>query len=295
MHFINHPLINLFDFTDRFRAYCLVLLITALSVPFFHLDPSSRLPLSDLIIHIVEITAKTAITLFLAEKLLRFVGKSVGTDFYIRVWQFWLLSAVVYLALSPLAGFFLGQFSSLTGVKILTNQNDLHCLAWRCFLTMTVIVLITALILVNRTVFAENRRLKNNRESDTSNKRREFSIANSEPAIAVNVGQRDVEIPCKGIIAIKAEGNYCILWVHKLGTTQKYMIRHTLQGLFIQLHQPQFYQCHRSYIVNINFIQAVCKQGRQSAAKINGLEDIPISRDRRQKLLELVSEMEVTE
>ena len=93
------------------------------------------------------------------------------------------------------------------------------------------------------------------------------------------------------ILYIKAEDNYVIIHLReaedKIG---KHMIRCTMKDLFAQLPPHKFYQCHRSYIVNIN--RAITLNGNKNSSSLS-LRDcekqVPVARSKYDYLKSLLS------
>lgn len=81
------------------------------------------------------------------------------------------------------------------------------------------------------------------------------------------------------ILYLKAYDNYCYV----ITTTRKYLIPKTLKYLSSQLNQEKFVKTHRSYIINLLKVDALCK----NVVIINNIE-IPISNSRKSTLKQLI-------
>ncbi|NGX83272.1 response regulator [Aequorivita sp. KMM 9714] len=81
------------------------------------------------------------------------------------------------------------------------------------------------------------------------------------------------------ILYLKAYDNYCYV----ITTTRKYLVPKTLKYLSSQLNQEKFIKTHRSYIINLLKVDALCK----NVVIINNIE-IPISNSRKSELKQLI-------
>ncbi|WP_139856140.1 LytR/AlgR family response regulator transcription factor [Aequorivita sinensis] len=81
------------------------------------------------------------------------------------------------------------------------------------------------------------------------------------------------------ILYLKAYDNYCYV----ITTTRKYLVPKTLKYLSSQLNQEKFVKTHRSYIINLLKVDALCK----NVVIINNIE-IPISNSRKSELKQLI-------
>lgn len=81
------------------------------------------------------------------------------------------------------------------------------------------------------------------------------------------------------ILYLKAYDNYCYV----ITTTRKYLVPKTLKYLSSQLNQEKFVKTHRSYIINLLKVDALCKK----VVIINNIE-IPISNSRKSTLKQLI-------
>jgi two-component system, LytTR family, response regulator LytT len=78
-----------------------------------------------------------------------------------------------------------------------------------------------------------------------------------------------VKIRFEELMWIKAEGNYIELHCQN----KKYLTRSTLKDFLAKLPQNQFFQIHKSYAVNLKYIDAI-----EYSSIIIGKENIPLSR-----------------
>ncbi len=90
------------------------------------------------------------------------------------------------------------------------------------------------------------------------------------------------------IIYLQADSNYCNVY-----TTdgKRLMVTKTLNNLEKLLDLNQFIRIHRSYTVNINFIKKISIEDGVYDAVLKDGNKLPISRRRKEKLLELLNEI----
>lgn len=95
-------------------------------------------------------------------------------------------------------------------------------------------------------------------------------------AFFIKQGNLYVKIYFKDIIYVKSEGVYAEIFTSQ----KKYLIRESLKNLQTILPETDFFQIHRSYIVNVNCIDAV-----NSEYIVIQKEVLPISRNSREAFL----------
>ncbi|MTI33640.1 LytR/AlgR family response regulator transcription factor [Xanthovirga aplysinae] len=86
-----------------------------------------------------------------------------------------------------------------------------------------------------------------------------------------------VKIKIEDIYYIKADGNYLEIICEE----EKFLIRSTLKNFMNRLPVSDFFQTHKSYIVNLNFVEAL-----SSNYVLILEEEVPLSRNSREMLLE---------
>jgi len=77
-----------------------------------------------------------------------------------------------------------------------------------------------------------------------------------EPAIWLRDRDGHVRVPRASIEFVQADRDY--VHVHTRG--RKYLVRETLHGFLEQLQSVDFVQVHRSYLVNVGFVERVAKR-----------------------------------
>jgi len=119
-----------------------------------------------------------------------------------------------------------------------------------------------------------------------SNKSEGFKPENKEPdgsahlikdSLFVKKNHHFIKIKIEDVYYIKADGNYLEI----ICQNEKFLIRSTLKNFMSRLPPADFFQTHKSYIVNLNFVDALSS----SYVMVQG-EEIPLSRNNREMLLE---------
>ncbi len=103
-------------------------------------------------------------------------------------------------------------------------------------------------------------------------------ILQHNKAIFIKVDSRFINIKLNNILFIEAFGDYIKIYQNDI--SKVVLVKMTLTGMLKQLDENTFCKVHRSYVVNLDFIQTI----DDSSLVING-KLIPISRSNRQTLL----------
>ncbi len=99
-------------------------------------------------------------------------------------------------------------------------------------------------------------------------------------------GAFEIQLLPQHILYLKADGNYVdVVFQEKPGTTMKKIIRNRLKQLYDFLPSEGFYQCHKSYIVNIQHIIRFEGNARDLKLIMAGDAIIPVARTRSTTLL----------
>lgn len=88
------------------------------------------------------------------------------------------------------------------------------------------------------------------------------------------------KVSYKDIIAIKSADNYIKVFIMKNNTVEMKIIRNTLKNIELQLiKRREFIRCHRTSVVNIEYVNKLVKNYGSYSLEMNGLkENIPVSR-----------------
>lgn len=117
--------------------------------------------------------------------------------------------------------------------------------------------------------------------------KKQFTLgANAPKRIAVPVGQTVKFIDTDSIVYLKAESSYTEIMYNE---TEKLLVSRTLKNFEEALkNDPNFFRCHKSYIVNTLFLVDYVKSDGGFLILKNNIE-IPISSDKSEEFLEKVT------
>lgn len=121
-------------------------------------------------------------------------------------------------------------------------------------------------------------RLNRDYQQFNSPGRRSGKAAKAPSSIVIEDGKLSIRIAVENIVFAKAEHVYVGIY---FSNEQRVIQRGSLAGLLIQLPEDQFMQVHRSYVINLRWVDSWTKD----TVWIKGKE-IPISRARCQEVLE---------
>jgi hypothetical protein len=102
------------------------------------------------------------------------------------------------------------------------------------------------------------------------------------------------ELNPASILCIQANDNYVTLFYESSETVKKVLFRATLKALEEQLaNQPNFYRCHKSYIVNVSNVFKVSGNAQGYKLHLSDLEFVvPVSRSLQTEMLEKLQHVE---
>jgi hypothetical protein len=94
-------------------------------------------------------------------------------------------------------------------------------------------------------------------------------------------GKEAVQVMIHDLLYLKSEGNYITVGYITNGKLSKTLLRNTLKNAAGQFSSfPSIYQCHRSWLVNLDRISRVTGNSQGLRVVIDGLdEDIPVARN----------------
>lgn len=95
-------------------------------------------------------------------------------------------------------------------------------------------------------------------------------------------GRHCISLPGSDVLFISAADNYVEVYYLENGSVRKTLIRNSLKNVESMLvHKPDFFRCHRSFLVNLHNIQKVEGNARGYLLHLfPGLPAIPVSRTR---------------
>lgn len=104
-------------------------------------------------------------------------------------------------------------------------------------------------------------------------------------------GQDKVEFEPDKLLVIEAADNYISLYLEGDPAPQKQLFRQTMQEAERVLSEhPQFYRCHRSYLVNLDKVTGMHGNAQGYKLEVDGLgKDIPVSRKQNEAIRELLT------
>ncbi|MGB0524590.1 MAG: LytR/AlgR family response regulator transcription factor, partial [Flammeovirgaceae bacterium] len=103
-------------------------------------------------------------------------------------------------------------------------------------------------------------------------------------------GKLELEISAHSLLFLKTAGNYIDIHYQLNHQHQTYVLRNRLKNILPILNQPNFYQCHRSYLVNLDKVTQVTGNARGLELHLEGFDKqlIPVSRSKSQELEKLL-------
>jgi hypothetical protein len=149
------------------------------------------------------------------------------------------------------------------------------------FLFKTVLV---GLIPLTFYVFVNEKKVREKREKVVFKVRAisEESALNKSREISINSDNEKEKITFKidNLVYITSQGNYASFFLKKDNALKEKILRITLTNITEKLHDyPNIIRCHKSYIVNSNYINDINGNARGYLLKSNYIsEDIPVSR-----------------
>ena len=152
--------------------------------------------------------------------------------------------------------------------------------------------------------YDQNRLLKRNlNHSLTMNKQLEGGQANDikevqvedELELIAENGKVELTVFPSQLVYLKADGNYLDIIYQKEEAIEKLVIRNRLKAVASLLDDKLFFQCHRSYIVNLNKIKSVTGNARGFELLLSGVDTIiPVSRSKSSVLEQVLAEADLS-
>lgn len=100
----------------------------------------------------------------------------------------------------------------------------------------------------------------------------------------VKDGEKEILLAAEKIDWVEAADYYCCLHVGR----RRYMLRESIADLSNKLNSRQFVRIHRSFIVNLDHVQEVYREGQtENAVVLRDGQRLKMSRTGRQKLMEI--------
>lgn len=98
---------------------------------------------------------------------------------------------------------------------------------------------------------------------------------------------KSLNIPVEKIVFITSQANYACIFINKNNIIKEYIIRTTLKKIEQSLlNYNEFYRCHKSYIINSNYVQSLEGNARGYVLLLSTTDiKIPVSRSFPKELL----------
>lgn len=96
-----------------------------------------------------------------------------------------------------------------------------------------------------------------------------------------------LSFPVEDIVFITSQANYACIFINKNNTIKEYIIRTTLKRIeHTLLNYNEFYRCHKSYVINSNYVQSLEGNARGYVLLLSITDiKIPVSRSFPKELL----------
>jgi len=142
--------------------------------------------------------------------------------------------------------------------------------------------------------YDQNRQLKKNlleAQRLSASMRQEPNRPSFEPeldkvlAFKAENGKLEKQIPINDFLYLKAAGNYLDVYYYEHKQVSKFVLRNRLKNVAGILDDTNVYQCHRSYLVNLDKVVSVSGNARGLELILENLSDaIPVARGKSQEL-----------
>lgn len=99
-------------------------------------------------------------------------------------------------------------------------------------------------------------------------------------------GKIVAQVQAGDLVLFKAEGNYVEVYHRKHdGNVQRIVLRNRLKSLTSELSEGQFFNCHKSFVVNLGFIERIRGNARNLELKLSQIDFfVPVSRSKTKTL-----------
>ncbi|MEM8893062.1 MAG: LytTR family DNA-binding domain-containing protein [Bacteroidota bacterium] len=126
-----------------------------------------------------------------------------------------------------------------------------------------------------------------NRKLDQS---KDANIPVGEPVVLKDEkGNPELQLAPTDIRMIKSDGNYVDIFFADEGSINKKLLRNRIKNVLAELPTAEFFQCHKSYVVNFKSIREVSGNARDLRLSIAGMDEhIPVSRTKASELRQVL-------
>ena len=198
----------------------------------------------DLLIHTIYFGAATTIVSFLYDLLLDYV---LRIDRRTESWTFikWIINSLILVALIAVANY---------GILVLIYSGMER--SFTRFLEIAFITLLVGLfpIVFIGSIYLNGLKRKNEKIASAFEEQKE---GQSDQSISIKADEKQLQFKANVFIYAEAMQNYVAIYFLKDEKLQKEILRLTLKSLEKQLLNHSIVRCHRSFIVNKNYISSV--------------------------------------
>lgn len=264
-------------------------LFVALFLGYFRPFGLITMPVEDLYFTCTVFGAITFLTIFFNTVILPYLWKSI---FEVDSWNIGKEILFTLHNFITIGIFNFVYFSSLI---------DLHpSIWWTVFFEIQLGTLAVGIVPVTLFVFYDQNRLlkKNLQKSQQLSQQiiREEAIPEESsqliPLKAEN-GKIELELQANQLLYLKSSGNYLDIYYEEQEELKKFVLRNRLKQVFLELQTFNFYQCHRSYVVNLKKVSSVSGNARGFELHLELIDHtIPVARGKSVELETMLKQVQ---
>jgi two-component system LytT family response regulator len=105
-------------------------------------------------------------------------------------------------------------------------------------------------------------------------------------SIIIPQGNRQIVVPVDQLMCMEGSGNYAFLYT---SDGKRYLVSKTLKSYAAMLDQLSFVRIHKSWIINLKYLQGFCECER--SVKLHGGREIGISRRRIREVCDILTSL----
>ncbi len=252
-----------------------------LFVLFFEPFPLERFDFNDALIFVAGLSAIVFVLMFFVRVVVPFIYQKYSQNDHEEPAFFFFLIDSILLVLSSVAfAFYLHYVGFIDITYYMMFKVFLICMA--PVIVLRLYDLLNSLRYQNESLIKEKKTLQKQIEKYEGN------YLNKDIEFVSNVGNEKLSLKIADVALIKSADNYVELVYKENESFNKHLIRNTLKNVEQQI-QPysNFIRCHRTCIINKNFIEKLNRDDNKYWLIIKGYEEpIPISRQYLLKLKE---------
>ncbi|UTV28812.1 LytR/AlgR family response regulator transcription factor [Photobacterium atrarenae] len=291
-HFFSIPLLYQMGFTTRAKCYWFLISTAILLVLFVHLVVHVELTIVELILHVFFTITPVAAICLLCELAGRLIYKTEIWPCKIRVYQFLLLATMVIITSEYLFDYLFTIFEVYNHIKSKhTNFGYDFKSSHLTFILVSAVmfIFIQFVLRVNWSSILNYQKQnssmqlqaveENNCNVDSCNQAAGSSFSDlNQNVLKLKVRGEQISVPCHSIVYIRVEENYCHIWQQTSSEEyERLTVRKTLSKLTEQLSPCEFKKVHRSFVVNLQYIDSVSKESSRYYITLKNGDSVPIS------------------